>query len=119
MELGEIEFAFVQYSNSTIRTACVTVHRISEIDHLVAYVIVAENDTGPEESGFDSGVETILQDVKAELKKASPAYMVPNYIQVHHGSFPTLPSGKLDRKKLPIPSGENTYMPRGLHYYKM
>ena len=60
---------------------------------LVAYYIRAENNVTVE-----------VASIQAQLRERLPAYMVPAFFE-EIAEFPRLPSGKLDRKSLPKPSG--------------
>jgi amino acid adenylation domain-containing protein len=88
VELGEIEA--VLSSHPVVRQAVITAVRGGDRDtRLVAYVTVAD------ERLVDVG------EMKAFLEDRLPAYMVPSHV-VKLDSFPLTPSGKLDRKSLPV-----------------
>lgn len=90
IELGEIEN---QLSTLTdITAAAVAVKKdINGHDHLAAYVVC------------DDPVRMNQQSIRAELAKVLPPYMVPSVI-MQLPEMPRLPSGKIDRKALPIPA---------------
>jgi hypothetical protein len=52
--------------------------------------------------------------VYAELRQRLPGYMVPAYLE-QLPAIPVLPSGKADRKSLPVPSGPRHLSTRGDH----
>lgn len=89
IELGEIETLLS--SQAGVRQAAVTLKKdINEQDQLTAYVVL--------EKGIIFN-ETML---KEQLTIKLPVYMVPFSI-VALDEMPRLPSGKIDRKKLPTP----------------
>jgi non-ribosomal peptide synthetase-like protein len=90
IELGEIEN---QLSNlPDITAAAVAVKQdINGLDHLAAYVVC------------DDPVRMSQQYIREELAKVLPAYMVPSVI-MQVAEMPRLPSGKINRKALPIPA---------------
>lgn len=79
-----------------IKDALVAVHYDSAANaRLIAYVTLMEN---VEKVSFSK----IRNQIKAELTKVLPIYMVPiDYLLLE--SMPLLPSGKIDRKALPRP----------------
>jgi non-ribosomal peptide synthetase-like protein len=88
IELGEIENQLSQQTG-VMAAAVVVVKDNNGQDELVGYV-----QTGK------VGVE--MQSLRAELAKVLPPYMVPGII-VSLAEMPRLPSGKINRKQLPIP----------------
>ncbi|WP_448700090.1 Pls/PosA family non-ribosomal peptide synthetase [Mucilaginibacter sp. AW1-3] len=89
IELGEIEVKLNGLSG--IMSAAVAVKKDSnEQDQLVGYVVTEDNTT------FDEAV------LRAELLKVLPGYMVPGTI-VGLPEMPRMPSGKINRKALPVP----------------
>lgn len=90
IELGEIEVKLQGLPNVT--AAVVAVKKdLNGDDHLIGYVI-AEDAVCEEESSL-----------RNELAKALPSYMVPETI-VALTEFPRMPSGKINRKDLPLPA---------------
>ncbi|WP_153349244.1 AMP-binding enzyme, partial [Nocardia aurantia] len=90
IELGEIETALTGFDEIT--AAVVTVHTDPYTgDQLVAYLTT----TG--------GHPLDLDDVREELTRRVPAYMVPSTFMVLD-TLPLNASGKLDRKALPAPT---------------
>jgi len=90
IELGEIE---VRLNNiDGVSSAAVAVKKDSaDQEHLVGYVVLG---------GDMLNIEENL--VRAELSKVLPAYMVPSVI-VTLPEMPRMPSGKINRKALPVP----------------
>ncbi|WP_211339747.1 amino acid adenylation domain-containing protein [Mucilaginibacter gracilis] len=89
IELGEIEVKLNALAG--IKSAAVAVKKDSNgQDHLVGYVV-------PEDASDIA--ETVL---RAELAKVLPTYMVPSTIMAI-AEMPRMPSGKINRKALPVP----------------
>ncbi len=92
IELGEIEAVLTQHP--TIRSAVVTPKEMAPGDvRLVAYVI------------YDSHTQPSISELRGFLRETLPDYMVPS-IFVTLDAYPMTPNGKVDRKNLPLPSGE-------------
>ncbi|RKZ49841.1 MAG: hypothetical protein DRR00_16800 [Candidatus Parabeggiatoa sp. nov. 3] len=88
IELGEIEA--VLSTHPTVRESVVIAHEVSEGDkHLVAYCVAQT----------DQVIEN--QALRAFLKERLPDYMVPAF-WVEIEAMPLTPSGKIDRRALPI-----------------
>jgi amino acid adenylation domain-containing protein len=90
IELGEIESELLEQSD--IRQAVVVVHGSGTEQRLVAYV-VAE----------DSAAELNSGELRENLRKKLPTYMVPEVI-VQLPELPLTFNGKVDRQKLPEPA---------------
>jgi amino acid adenylation domain-containing protein len=88
IELGEIEATLDQHP--TIRQTVVTLQNTPQGDRLVAYLIP------------DQHPNLTDQDLRAFLSQKLPAYTIPA-VFLWLPSFPLTPSGKIDRKALPIP----------------
>lgn len=88
IELGEIEAQL--NTLPFIKQAVVCVKKWNNLDQLVAYII-PNNETKVNESAL-----------RQELGKQLPTYMVPNYFELVD-AFDFLTSGKVDKKKLPLP----------------
>ena len=89
IELGEIESKLNAIAG--VRSAAVAVKKDSTgQEHLVGYVVT-------------EGLSCIEENVfRAELSKGLPSYMVPSAIMVMP-EMPRMPSGKINRKALPVP----------------
>lgn len=85
IELGEIENKLFRFPNIT---DCV-VNAVDNASKLCAYYI--------------SNKEINIKDLRSYLSKELPNYMIPNYF-IKMESFPHTPNGKIDKKKLPLPS---------------
>ncbi len=90
IELGEIE---IQLGNlAEITAAAVAVKKdVNGQDHLAGYVVC------------DDPVKMNQQTIREELAKVLPPYMVPSVI-MQLAEMPRLPSGKINRKALPVPA---------------
>jgi non-ribosomal peptide synthetase-like protein len=89
IELGEIEVKLNELAG--IVSAAVAVKKDSnDQDQLVGYVVTEDN--------------TCIEEnvLRAELAKVLPSYMVPGTI-VTLAEMPRMPSGKINRKALPVP----------------
>jgi len=90
IELGEIESLLNEQSG--VKQAAIAIKKdANDQEQLTGYVLMERT------ANFD---ETIL---KEHLSKKLPSYMVP-YCIVAVEDFPRLPSGKINRKELPIPN---------------
>ncbi|MCP4661107.1 MAG: amino acid adenylation domain-containing protein, partial [bacterium] len=103
IELGEIEAVLSEHS--AIREVVVAARRDPTGDsRLVAYVVPErrDRDRDPEEpaaSGLESPDSSVF---RAELRERLPEYMVPSLF-VELAALPLTPSGKVDRRSLPVP----------------
>lgn len=97
VDLGEIESVLLE--DAGVSEAVAALARISDDPEapreLAVYVVPAVPD---EDEAFVSRLCQILQD-------RLPGYMVPSYLDVVSG-LPTMPSGKVDRSRLPDPTGK-------------
>ena len=89
IELGEIEAAVASYNNVT--DVVVIVYTVESEEQLVAYI---------------SG-EFEVEKLRKHLQHYLPDYMVPSFI-IKMDQLPLNENGKIDRKKLPLPSVETT-----------
>jgi len=93
IELGEIESVLVEHPQ--VREAVVVAHTLRAGDvRLAAYLTAGPSPSGPPEAG----------ELAAWLRGRLPEYMVPATFDVLD-AFPLTTSGKVDRKRLPAPSG--------------
>lgn len=88
VELAEIESSLLQHE--AVQAAAVTVRTERGQQRLVGYVVPRLGRVLQEES------------LRAGLQARLPAYMVPSHFELVD-ALPTLPSGKVDRKRLPEP----------------
>ncbi|GFM68317.1 pyoverdine sidechain peptide synthetase [Pseudomonas cichorii] len=94
IELGEIESRLQQCTG--IREAVVLALPLAGSMQLVAYLVPEIAATG------DAEQAALRQGIKAQLQASLPDYMVPTHLLLLP-NLPLTPSGKLDRKALPVP----------------
>ncbi len=90
IELGEIESRLSSLTDITA-AAVVVKKDMNQQDHLVGYIVC------------DDPVTMNQQHIRQELAKVLPAYMIPSVV-VQLSEMPRLPSGKINRKQLPMPA---------------
>ncbi len=88
IELGEIETALSQQPE--VAQCVVVIKGVGENKHIAAYLTL--------KCELESGI------LKTRLKEKLPNYMVPSAVVILE-SFPLTPNGKVDRKRLPEPTG--------------
>ncbi len=99
IELGEIESVMSQFPG--IRMCAVTDKKDEEgRQYLVGYYTTASD--GKENQGIMTAVHIDERELREHLSAKLPQYMVPNYF-MHLKEIPMTPSGKTDRKNLPVP----------------
>ncbi|MEH1775233.1 non-ribosomal peptide synthetase [Nostoc sp.] len=100
VELGEIETFLCQHQ--AVREAVVIVMEENPDDkRLVAYVVPrAESDRN------DLSSSELVQQLRDLLKERLPGHMIPSAI-VRIDALPLSPSGKIDRRALPVPNFQN------------
>lgn len=90
VELAEIETVILQYAG--VRNAAVKVHELTAgLPTLVAYLVLKNQN------------EFNQNEFNHFLRQRLPEYMLPGLIEIL-STLPQLPSGKVDRKKLPVPT---------------
>ncbi|MGB7449864.1 MAG: Pls/PosA family non-ribosomal peptide synthetase [Ornithinimicrobium sp.] len=95
VDLGEIESVLLQ--DEAVSGAVVNLHQApGATDELVAYVVLAEPDRH-----YERG---LAQRLHARAQSRLPAYMVPAFLE-WIDALPMMPSGKVDRNRLPEPQG--------------
>ncbi len=94
IEPGEIELAIM--AQAGIKDAVVTAPDLPGIGkQLVAHLVLRE--------GAQANTSELITRIRAQLRAAMPEYMVPvRYVVLDR--LPTTPSGKIDRKGLPLPA---------------
>lgn len=97
IELAEIEAALADLPEVAAAIATVSPNAAG-VDLLVAYVTPR------------SGRSIDAAAIRSRLRERLPAYMVPAMIETL-GELPLLPSGKLDRKRLPAPRARSATSP--------
>ena len=96
IELGEIEAALREHPG-VHDAAVLAQHSAQGNEHLVGYVV---SDINHPEFQHNSSANQL----KNQLKKKLPDYMVPGYF-VFLDKLPLTPNGKLDTRALPLPNG--------------
>jgi len=93
IELSEIEQVLLKHDN--VENAVVIINLQGEDNStIIAYVVTDNNE------------ENIAENLTKYCNKQLPNYMVPNHL-ILIDELPLNPSGKLDKKKLPVPSNLN------------
>ncbi|MDY7076207.1 MAG: amino acid adenylation domain-containing protein [Chloroflexota bacterium] len=96
IELGEIEAALKRHA--AVREAVLLVREDTPGDkRVVGYVV------------FTQGQEPTISELRYFLKERLPEYMVPSAF-VTLEALPLTPSGKVDRKGLPVPKGDRSQL---------
>lgn len=99
IELGEIESVMAEFPG--ISMCAVTDKKDEEgRQYLVGYY-TTESDT-KEVQNIMSAIHVEERELRKYLSSKLPKYMIPNYF-MHLNQIPMTPSGKTDRKNLPIP----------------
>ncbi|KZM74315.1 peptide synthetase [Nocardia terpenica] len=91
IDLGEIESVLLEDPAVTEAVAATTDG--ADGPELAAFVVLA-----------DAGDERLRQRLHQRMRNRLPAYMVASYVEVID-ALPTMPSGKVDRRALPAPTG--------------
>lgn len=99
IELGEIESVMSQFPG--IRMCAVTDKKDEEgRQYLVGYYTTVSDEK--EKQDIMTAVKIDEKELRSYLSSKLPKYMVPNYF-MHLSKLPITPSGKTDRKSLPVP----------------
>nr|GLK39507.1 peptide synthetase [Rhodococcus wratislaviensis] len=100
VDLGEIESVLLEDRGIAEAVTMLVPARegVSAQPALAAFVVVS--DSGLEDEARDALAGRLLEQLQGLL----PAYMVPTFFDVL-AELPTMPSGKVDRTKLPAPTG--------------
>ncbi len=116
IELGEIEYVLRQYPG--VNSVVVVVREdIPGDKRLVAYIVPADERTNLEDEAQDlapiGGLNPVM--LREAVSKKLPEYMVPG-AYVFLKELPLTSTGKVDRRRLPAPTGErlataSTYRP--------
>ncbi|WP_454162805.1 Pls/PosA family non-ribosomal peptide synthetase [Gordonia iterans] len=97
IDLGEIESVLLE--DPVIGEAVVgVVDSSGAAPALAAYVVFKQEDLD------DRSRDQALARLRQRLTERLPGYMVPTFLDVL-AALPTMPSGKVDRKRLPAPTG--------------
>ena len=102
IELGEIESVMSQFPG--IRMCAVTDRTDEENRQYLAGYYTTSTD-GKANRSVVTALKIDEEELRKYLSSKLPKYMVPNYF-MHLSELPMTPSGKLDRKNLPIPKAK-------------
>ena len=115
VEIGEVEYHLGKlFPNAS--SVAVELSKREDVSQLIAVVFCGESWDATNERHkllsllTDSNISSI-SDMKSSLRAALPSHMVPSRCLLMQ-NIPTLPSGKLDRKRL----REEIHNPRGSHF---
>jgi non-ribosomal peptide synthetase-like protein len=110
VDLEEIENVLLE--DPEVESAVAALVTASGSEELVLYVI-RRGPAGPDgAAGAGPDGAEFLARSHDRLRRRMPAYMVPAYIEVL-AEFPTMPSGKVDRHRLPAPVGKRLAVATG------
>ena len=98
VDLGEIESVMMR-SDEVPSAAIKHLKRGVEGDELAAYLVITEPGRPEDEQ------QALLTRLHDSMRETLPPYMVPAYMETID-ALPMLPSGKVDRKKLPDPTSQ-------------
>lgn len=98
VDLGEIESVLLEHNSvAEAVVALVPGERTpNSAPELCAYLTIAPTDDTPDDA--------LVNELAAAVSGRLPSYMAPTFLDVI-ASLPTMPSGKVDRTRLPAPSG--------------
>ncbi|SEP38142.1 Pls/PosA family non-ribosomal peptide synthetase [Amycolatopsis saalfeldensis] len=102
VDLGEIESVLMEDPEITEAVAAMKPVAEGGEPELVAYVVCGNGNRG----------EDLVRRLHAAARDRLPGYMVPGYLDFL-GSLPTMPSGKVDRTRLPAPTGQRLALTSG------
>ncbi|MBF6327114.1 amino acid adenylation domain-containing protein [Nocardia transvalensis] len=95
IDLGEIESVLLEDPSVTEAVVATTDHAGADGPELAAYVVLSDSSEADEE---------LRARLHRGMRDRLPAYMVASYVEVIE-ALPTMPSGKVDRRQLPAPTG--------------
>jgi acyl carrier protein len=107
IELAEIESALLQHPG--VQQAVVVAGEDphdGRATRLVAYVVPAASQVGPQAAPPTALGERMAADLRAHLKARLPDFMLPS-VFVGLDQIPLTANGKVDRKRLPVPGQES------------
>ncbi|MFG2227229.1 Pls/PosA family non-ribosomal peptide synthetase [Streptomyces sp. NPDC048644] len=98
VDLGEIESVLLEDPcvAEAVTAPVATAEREGRTRELAAYVVRAQ--------GCADGEEALVARLHERLRDRLPGYMMPSYVDLLPG-LPEMSSGKVDRKRLPAPTG--------------
>ncbi|MGW0042063.1 Pls/PosA family non-ribosomal peptide synthetase [Rhodococcus sp. NPDC003348] len=105
VDLGEIESVLLV--DEDVASAVVSLVTVADVEQLASWVVLMPGtDAGP------LAVAALLARLDAETSRRLPDYMVPTFIDIVD-ELPMMPSGKVDRPRLPAPTGRRLSGPSG------
>ncbi|SEM36662.1 Pls/PosA family non-ribosomal peptide synthetase [Rhodococcus maanshanensis] len=105
VDLGEIESVLLV--DDAVASAVVSKVTVADVEQLASWVVLMP--------GADAGgaaMAALIARVHDELQRRLPDYMVPTFLDVVD-ELPMMPSGKVDRPRLPAPTGRRLSGPTG------
>ena len=111
IELGEIETSLCQHPD--VREAIVLLHETENNKQLVTYLTTGKKQSAGESKNQPASLTTenlpFITDLRNWLKSKLPDYMIPSqFIILDH--IPLTPNGKTDRRSLPAPEVDLSYV---------
>ncbi|WP_085911253.1 MULTISPECIES: Pls/PosA family non-ribosomal peptide synthetase [Pseudonocardia] len=105
VDLGEIESVALEHADVESAVAALTKPADGTGEELTVYVVAVSGGSGGAGGVDRAGLHELL-------RTRLPEYMVPGYLEVLD-RLPMMPSGKVDRPKLPPPSGPRIVVSAG------
>ncbi|GAA4474371.1 non-ribosomal peptide synthetase [Rhodococcus olei] len=105
VDLGEIESVLLV--DDAVASAVVSLVTVADVEQLASWVVLMPG----AEAGPDA-VAALLTRLHSEIGRRLPDYMVPTFLDVVD-ELPMMPSGKVDRPRLPAPTGRRLAGPAG------
>lgn len=104
VDLGEIESVLLE--DPAVASSVVTLATVTGSQHLAAYLVLR---TGSARQG---GSPELIERLHREAHSRLPDYMVPTFVDIVD-ELPMMPSGKVDRPRLPEPTGQRLALAAG------
>ena len=105
VDLGEIESVLLV--DDGVASAVVSLVTAADVEQLAAWVVLM-----PGTGASPATIDALFARLADETGRRLPDYMVPTFLDVVN-ELPMMPSGKVDRPKLPAPSGRRLSGPTG------
>ncbi|MDN3459863.1 Pls/PosA family non-ribosomal peptide synthetase [Rhodococcus sp. APC 3903] len=94
VDLGEIESTFLV--DPDIASAVVSLVTVAGVEQLASWVVLIP--------GAHPDLDDLVARLSRETRRRLPAYMIPAFLDIQ-SELPMMPSGKVDRPRLPKPTG--------------
>ncbi|MFC4604599.1 Pls/PosA family non-ribosomal peptide synthetase [Rhodococcus kronopolitis] len=104
VDLGEIESVLLE--DPAVASSVVALVTVSGSQHLAAYLVLRSGVARP------GDVAELVERLHGEAHSRLPDYMVPTFVDIVD-ELPMMPSGKVDRPRLPEPSGQRLAVATG------